>query len=61
MDLEFNQAYIDDEKALADAITDLIERKPGLRARQVSGDVGAGNRGASSAEAPDLISIIRGL
>ena len=58
-DLPFDQAHLDDPDALKAAVAELVERKPGLKARQVTGDVGAGNRGASSGAPADLISLIR--
>lgn len=59
-DLEFNVEHLDDAEALEAAITDLVERKPGLRARQYGGDVGAGKRGGSNVKPVDLIELMRG-
>lgn len=59
-DLPFDEAHIDDPEALSAAIGALVDRKPGLRARSVAGDVGVGNRGDSKAGSVDLISMIRG-
>lgn len=60
-DLPFDWAYIEDPEALAEAISDLIARKPGLRAQQLAGDAGQGKRGSEKKPAADLISLIRGL
>lgn len=59
-DLEFNVEHLDDPEALEAAITGLVERKPGLRARQYRGDVGAGKRGGSNVKPVDLIELMRG-
>lgn len=59
-DLEFNVEHLDDPEALEAAITDLVERKPGLRSRQYRGDVGAGKRGGSKVKPVDLIELMRG-
>lgn len=60
-DLAFDEALLDDPEGMSAAIGDLIGRKPGLRAQQVRGDVGAGARGAKRQPPADLISIIRGV
>ncbi|WP_311520893.1 hypothetical protein [uncultured Corynebacterium sp.] len=60
-DLPFDAAHLDDADALTAAIGDLVERKPGLRARQYGGDVGAGARGDTPKVNTDLIEIIRGI
>lgn len=60
-DLEFNEDHLEDPDALAEAISDLVARKPGLRAQQLGGDVGAGARGSKPKPPADLISLIRGL
>lgn len=60
-DLPFDAAHLDDADALTAAIGDLVERKPGLRARQYGGDVGAGTRGSTPKVNTDLIEIIRGI
>lgn len=60
-DLEFNEDHLDDPEALAAAVAELIERKPGLRAQKLRGDVGAGDRGTRKSPPADLISLIRGL
>lgn len=60
-DLPFDWAYIEDPEALAAAIADLIARKPGLKAQQLSGDAGQGRRGSDKTPPADLISLIRGM
>ena len=60
-DLPFDWAYIEDPETLAEAISDLVARKPGLRAQQLAGDAGQGKRGSEKKPAADLISLIRGL
>lgn len=60
-DLEYKPEHLDDSEALTAAISDLVARKPGLRAQQVGGDVGAGKRGAPATPPADLISVIRGM
>ena len=59
-DLEFNAEHLEDADALRAAIGDLIERKPGLRARRYGGDVGAGKRGTPKVQPVDLIELMRG-
>lgn len=60
-DLPFNEEYLEDPDALAEAVTDLVARKPGLKAQQFSGDAGAGARGDKPKPPADLISLIRGM
>lgn len=60
-DLEFNEEHLDDDDALAAAISELITRKPGLKAQQLRGDVGAGNRQSPKKPPMDLLSIIQGM
>lgn len=60
-DLEFNEDHLEDPDALAEAITDLVTRKPGLKAQQLAGDVGQGKRGSDPKPEVDLISIMRKL
>lgn len=60
-DLEFDAEHLDDGDKLAEAISDLITRKPGLKKQQLSGDVGAGKRGTEKKPTTDLLSIIKGL
>lgn len=56
-DLPFSEEYLTDEAALGSAISDLLERKPGLSARQYRGDIGAGVKGGNSST---LIELMRG-
>src|SRR5699024_8387003 len=56
-DLPYSEEYLTDEAALEQAISDLLERKPGLAARQYRGNIGAGVKGASPTS---LIDIMRG-
>lgn len=60
-DLEFDAEHLENHDKLADAIADLISRKPGLKKQQLSGDVGAGKRGTEKKPPADLLSIIKGL
>lgn len=60
-DLPFEPEHLEDEDALAAAIGALVERKPGLKARQYGGDVGAGDRATPKKPSTDLIEIIRGM
>lgn len=60
-DLEFNPDHLDDADALSDAIAKLVASKPGLKAQQLSGDVGAGHREQPKAPTTDLLSIMKGL
>lgn len=60
-DLEFDAEHLENHDKLADAIADLISRKPGLKKQQLSGDVGAGKRGTEKKPTTDLLSIIKGL
>lgn len=59
-DLEFNAGHLEDADALEAAITDLVDRKPGLRSRKYGGDVGAGKRGTANTKPVDLIELMRG-
>ena len=56
-DLPYSEEYLTDEAALERAIGDLLERKPGLAARQYRGNIGAGVKGDSPTS---LIDIMRG-
>ncbi|WP_059013970.1 hypothetical protein [Mycobacterium sp. M26] len=47
-DLPFDEAHIDDPEALAAAVDDLLAKKPHLASRKPSGDIGQGQRGATS-------------
>lgn len=60
-DMEFNPDHLHDDAALSDAIGTLIAAKPGLRAQQLSGDVGAGVREKPKPPTTDLLSIMKGL
>lgn len=60
-DLPFDEAHLEDEAALEAAIGELVERKPGLRARRYGGDVGAGDRSTPKGANTDLIELIRGM
>lgn len=60
-DLEFAPEHLDDPEALQQAVTNLVKAKPGLRAQQVRGDVGAGDRGTPKAPTTDLLTIMQGL
>lgn len=59
-DLPFDPDALDAD-SIQEAITNLIEKKPHLKKRRVGGDIGAGNRGNTAPETPDLIGIIRGM
>ena len=56
-DLPYSEEYLTDEAALERAISELLERKPGLAARQYRGNIGAGVNGDSPTS---LIEIMRG-
>lgn len=56
-DLPFDAAHLEDENKLKEAIAEVIARKPHLKARKLTGDVGAGARG--DAVETDLLSLIR--
>lgn len=60
-DLPFNADYLDDADLLAQAIGELVATRPGLKAQQVRGDVGAGARGSKQPPKPDLIQIMQGM
>lgn len=60
-DLPFDEANLDDPEALTAAVTALVKTKPGLRAQQIRGDVGAGDRGTPKKAPVDLIGIMRGM
>ena len=59
-DLPFDENNLDGE-SMTQAITELLERKPHLRKREVAGDIGAGNRGSARPDPVDLIKVIRGI
>ena len=56
-DLPYSEEYLTDEAALESAISELLERKPGLAARQYRGNIGAGVKGDSPTS---LIELVRG-
>lgn len=60
-DLPFDAGHLADEEALAAAVTELVNRKPGLKAQQLRGDVGAGKRGPDPKPSMDLLQIMRGM
>lgn len=60
-DLDYAEEYLDDPEALTEAITDLIKRKPGLRSRKFTGDVGAGDRGSKHKAPVDLLQIMKSM
>ena len=60
-DLEYAEEYLADPEALQDAITDLIRRKPGLRSRKFTGDVGAGDRGSKHKAPVELLQIMKSM
>ena len=57
-DLEYNAEILDDTEGIAAAIDALIESKPHLKARKVSGDVGQGER-STPAKLKDFSSLFR--
>lgn len=60
-DLPFDAAHLDDAAAMRNAIAELVEAKPHLKARRVAGDIGAGDRGTATAPKADLLEVIRGM
>lgn len=60
-DLEFNPEHLDNPEALSNAISNLVAKKPGLRAQRLSGDVGAGVREKPKPPTTDLLTIMKGL
>lgn len=60
-DLEFDPDHLDNPEALSNAISNLVAKKPGLRAQRLSGDVGAGVREKPKPPTTDLLSIMKGL
>lgn len=57
-DLPFDEAHIDDPDALADAIDELLARKPHLATRRPTGDIGQGQRG-SAAQPFSLLGLLK--
>lgn len=47
-DLQFNEAHLDDPEALTTAIDSLLEDRPHLASRRVTGDIGQGATGTKS-------------
>lgn len=56
-DLDFDEAHLEDEDALATALDDLLARKPHLASRRPRGDVGQGMTGSTNTV--DLAGILR--
>lgn len=56
-DLEFDAEHLNDADKLAAAINELVNAKPHLKARKVSGDAGQGNRG-EGAQVPTFASLL---
>lgn len=56
-DLPFDASHLDDPEALEAAITELLERKPHLATRRVTGDIGQGVTETSSGV--DLAGLLR--
>lgn len=59
-DLAYQAEHLDDPEALSAAIDSLLESKPHLRARKISGDIGQGSRG-NSPEPVNLLGLLKGL
>jgi hypothetical protein len=59
-DLAYAEEHLADDEALSAAIERLLEAKPHLKSRRVSGDVGQGNRGDSE-EPFSLLKALKGL
>ncbi|WP_313901314.1 hypothetical protein [Mycobacterium sp. SMC-8] len=57
-DLPYIEDHLVDANKMADAITELLNRKPHLAARRASGDIGQGHN--PSAGTVDLAAILRG-
>lgn len=55
-DLEFDEAHLDDEQALTDAVDALLEAKPHLATRKPRGDVG---QGITDTDTTDLAALMR--
>lgn len=58
-DMEYSAELLDDAQKLDEAITDLVKRKPHLKSRIVTGDVGQGHRGEPAGEV-NLLALLRG-
>lgn len=57
-DLEFDETHLDDPDTLTAAVDDLLASKPHLASRKPVGDIGQGQRGASS-ESVSLLDILK--
>lgn len=57
-DLPYSEDQLDPE-TMGKAIGDLVARKPHLKARRVTGDVGQGSRGSTSSEV-NLLGLLKG-
>lgn len=57
-DLAFDETHLNDSEALEKAITELLEKKPHLAARRITGNVGQGETGMQGV---DLAGILRRL
>lgn len=58
-DLPYAAEHVDDPEALKAAIDELLNAKPHLKSRRVSGDAGQGNRGDAHKEV-SLLEMLRG-
>ncbi|BAX92046.1 hypothetical protein [Mycobacterium shigaense] len=58
-DLPFDANWLDSETELRGAIAALLDDKPHLKARNVTGDIGQGRRGEAAAKV-NLIGLLRG-
>jgi hypothetical protein len=58
-DLPFDPEWLDNETEMRGAIAALLDDKPHLKARAVSGDVGQGRRDTAPAQV-NLIGFLRG-
>jgi hypothetical protein len=56
-DMPYNGELLDDADALAAAVAELVERKPHLRSRRITGRVGQGERGQD--DTPSLSQLLR--
>jgi hypothetical protein len=56
-DLPYDPEWLDDETEMLGAIAALLDEKPHLKARKVTGDVGQGRR--DTAESVDLAAMLR--
>lgn len=56
-DLAFDEAHLEDPEALTAAVDELVARKPHLKARRVSGDIGQGV--GTTGQTVDLAGLLR--